>query len=473
MPLVLGSLVLAGITASLVTADGSYAHLLGRATWRLVWLDELPYRATALLVAAMLVLLPTVLAVGRLGDVRLLFCVVLPLATQVSGFRLGPFDSLDVTVLLVLGVWLGLHLGGHPDFAEVRLGPVVLAGLFLCVLQIPYIVMQSPVRWLVGLLGLFKVVIIPFLMVNFLTNRRLLDFWATALRRTALLSAIAAIVQFALAYFGIFTFTLVGTIEEAYKPTPIGFVLRASAFAPTAQHLAAYLLLALPFWLMTWSRSPGLVRLLPTAAILVILVGLTLTWNLSAILAVGFVVGLFPLVRWPEHGLHFALLYGMLLIVSYYTGLLEFLWDETLGDAGVAKGADQRMTLLSIGLEKLWRDPFWGVGIREMAEFSGNFWSRPVHNAYLQAYTELGLPGFVLFTGLVLIATTGLFLQASRSSATARDLPAAAGIGLVGYLVVILNEPNVDNSNTWLALGLAAAIQTVAARPCWLGRRAT
>jgi hypothetical protein len=456
----IGVILALGI-AAIVASDPFLASTLGHRFWTSIWLDWAPLRITLILLLAVLCGGGALLLIQRVGDTRVTLAIVLLLAAQITGLRAGPLDMFDAATGVALAVWLFLHLAGHPTLREVHLPPAVMAALFFVALQMLHLVVQKPAPWLIAVIGAMKVMIVPFIVVNILNTRRVIEIWADAFRWIALGSAVVGIVQFSLAYFGIFSFTLIGDVLEAYKQTPLGFVMRASGLAFTAQHFSGFLLLSLPFWLMRWTRQDGVFRPIESAAILVILTGIAVSWNFSAILAAAVLGALFPILRWPRFTIHILLAYASISLVAYYTGLLDLIYATTLGDKGIAKGAGQRMFLSELGFEKLWRDPLVGTGMRGMADFSGNFWKRPVHNAFLQAFTELGLAGVLLFTVIIGAMTVLMLHLGTVLSGRDRDIPVAVGLGIVGFSVASMTEPNIDNLNTWLAVGVAAAILNV------------
>lgn len=457
--------------AALVVADFHLSDVVPSAFWERVFLGDVPYRTTIVAVIAVLALTLVARLFQGAGDWRAFWIVVLMIGAQTNGFRLGPISPLDVSNLIALMILLARQLSRARDEAggEILFPMVLFGGAALLALDLPTLIHQNPVRWTIGLLALLKVVLVAAALVNLVRSWRLLRIAADALTAVAVLSGTAAIVQFILSFFFGVNLTLMDDPEAAFKPTPLGMIMRSSGFCVTAQHLSSFLLIALPFllWRVTApAEGPAGTgrRALLLGGIGVVLAGILATWNFGALFVTAAVVLLFPFARWPRTAVHIALAYAVTVLFAYYTGLFELIYDLSFGDAGVAKGVDQREALMLFGFEKLQRDWFLGVGIHEMANFSGNYWRRPVHNAYLQAFTEIGFLGGLVFIGLLLVTLTRLFLAAFRVGAEHDGLVRPMLLSVIGLMGVMFSEPMLDHSNTWLTLGLAQATLLMAVR---------
>lgn len=211
-----------------------------------------PIEVTIVALAALLLLTLTAHLFVRAGDFRAFWIVALMIGAQTNGFRLGPINPLDVCNLIAMSALLAHHLLRARDNdanSDILFPMVVLAGAALLALQVPTFLYQNPVRWIIGSLALLKVVLLAAIVVNLVRSWRLLRVAADALVAVALLSGIAAIGQFVLSFFFGINLTLMDDPEAAFKPTPLGMIMRASGFCITAQHLSSFLLFALPFLL--------------------------------------------------------------------------------------------------------------------------------------------------------------------------------------------------------------------------------
>jgi hypothetical protein len=443
-----GWLVLPLIVAGLVMIDPWVVRLLPSRLAQAAGVAGLPYATPALALLCGLGLFALGRLVRRAEDFAFAAMALLFVASQLNGIGAGPADIFDLALFGILAVWIVTH--ALDVTRHLRLSVLFFLATGLVVLTIAHMPLMSPVPWFIGLFGITRVTIIALLVVDLCRDPRMIDAALRLFVATAVVSAVLGIVQFTLAYLGIFYFTLITPAISAFKPTPIGFVMRASGLCITAQHFSSFLVYALPFAL--W-RFSDLRRVRDGLAIGIILAGLAVSLNFGAMFAAMLVVGLMPFLRWPHLTIHLALGLVGLLSVAYFVGGMDVIYDLTFGDAGIAKGVDQRKTLFILGLEQFGRNPLIGTGLHGFGDVDGNFWDRPVHNLFGQAAVELGLAGFLIVLAIFVILTLDLARFAGRS-VTAR-------VGLLMLAAAIMlgqSEPNLDQSNLWLVLALAQAM---------------
>ncbi len=461
-PATLAAAATAIFVASVVTMDPYLSSFVPRTWWRLLFLEESPYKITPLLPILAAAAATASWGLRRTGSLPAAALLLLLVAGQTNGIHLGPLDLLDLTLLGVSLLWLASRIADPA--APVVSGLVVWASLALTILNLPNILHESPVTFLGGTVGLVRCVLVVVLVLNLVTSARLYDFAVRALIAVAVASAVVGILQFAAGYlFGAY-FTLIDPPETAFKPTPLGMVMRASALCITAQHYSGFLTLTLPFILFAMTQGSLRSRIAMAAALGVVLAGILASWNFGAIFVAAAIFAVFPFFRWPQLSIQIVLGYALAAGVAYFTGLMELIYDLSFGDSGVAKGVSQRKTLMELGLTKLYRDPWIGEGAHGMADYSGNFWGRPVHNAYLQTITEIGMfGGWVLIGMLLLLATQLLFTGAMARNHMTGQVRASL-ISLLALMMLMMSEPMMDHNNTWLVLGLAECALLIALR---------
>lgn len=449
-PLAIGLLAVA-----VVLLDPAVSDMLPAKLWRFLRLENSPVRSTLLVLAALVPMAALVGSLYRSAVPTYLF--LLFAAAQMNGVRFGPIDALDVVLLAgVLAGGASLTQARAPRFV---VSPIALVALFLLMLALPHLIVQSPVRMIIGTISLVRVVLITLLLVSILADRRNLDTAIAALIIIATISAALAILQFALGYLAGKYFTLIDPPETAFKPTPIGFVMRASGLCITAQHLSGFLATALPFAL--W-RLTSAWRVRDVVVVGIIGLGVLLSWNFSAILAVAVVLALFPLLRWPSQGIQIALLYALFAVAAYYAGVFEYIYEKIVSDAGAGRGVSQRETLNLLAIEKLDRSLLIGTGPQGFGEFTGNFWRRPVHNMLLQTTAELGLLGTLALIAGILYLTGALLAGMFDGTREQSALSRVALLALLTNLGLSMSEPMMDHSNLWMFLAL---IQAIVLRP--------
>ena len=99
---------------------------------------------------------------------------------------------------------------------------------------------------------------------------------------------------------------------------------------------------------------------------------------------------------------------------------------------------------------------------------------KDVHNAYLQALAETGIPGLLLFVavaGLALgSARTAERRLAGRGDAALAAVARGLVLALVGMLVALVFISYGHDSRLWLLLALGPALLAISARSSTAGR---
>lgn len=152
-------------------------------------------------------------------------------------------------------------------------------------------------------------------------------------------------------------------------------------------------------------------------------------------------------------------------LVDRFTAIADFGQDPTLY---------RRISYLRIGWDLFQQSPLWGVG-------PGNFplyyvtdayrwmpgrepFPRELHNTYLDAATELGAIGFLLFAVTLGLALRSAWRGAGNSDAVLRRTARAAGIALAGLMVACFFMPHKDLRYLWLIAAIAIQSGRLASR---------
>lgn len=451
-------LLLALLVAGLVAVDPLLSSLFPARLWRVVGLSSSPVKVAPILIVMAMLFLPLIPLLSRLPVFPVTAMVTLLLAAQLNGFGLGPFDVFDLALGVVLLAWIAKK--ALDETRPIALPPLMAFAGGLILVSVLHLAVENPVRWFIGTFGVVRAALVAFLVIDLIRDRETLERVLNAFLWLAVGSAVVGIVQFALSWFGIFNFTLINPPESAFKPTPIGFVMRASAFCITAQHFSSFLVYAFPIACWRLSNSWAARH---WVAVVLLLLGVLVSWNFGAMIACALVGLAFPFLRWPSMAVHFAMALAAAVVIAWFTGFWELLYSLSFGDAGVAKGVNQRHTLFGLGLEKIARNPFVGTGPQGFATFDGNFWGRPVHNAFGQVATELGLAGLVFLAGAYawLIGKLAFGLVAAGPD---RELTFVLLLMLLAAVQIAQSEPNMDHVNSWIVLGLSQAVLLLRAR---------
>lgn len=152
-------------------------------------------------------------------------------------------------------------------------------------------------------------------------------------------------------------------------------------------------------------------------------------------------------------------------LVDRFTAIADFGQDQTLY---------RRITYLRIGWDLLQQSPLWGVG-------PGNFplyyvtdayrwmpgrqpFPRELHNTYLDAATELGAIGFLLFAATLGYALWSAWRGAGSDDPVLRRTARATGVALAGLMVACFFMPHKDLRYLWLVAAIAMQSGRLASR---------
>jgi len=439
------------IVAGFVVADPAISSLFSQEIWAAFRLDRTPLKMTPLALAFAFIGSIAFGLARKADGYSTLAITAIFVTAQLNGIRLGPLDTFDIALFGSMLAWVA-HKGLDPT-RDVRISPLFFLAGGIVLLATAHLPVSNPVSWLIGLFGVARVFLLAFLLVDLCRDERMLEFALRLFVTVAVISAGIGIIQFLLAYSQLLVFTLIDPPLSAYKPTPIGFVMRASGLSITAQHYASFLIYSLPFALWRFTEKPTLPSALGCG---IILFGIAVSLNFGGIFATILVLILFPFFRWRSYSIHFVLAALLLFATAYFSGLLQLIYDLSFGDQGIAKGVDQRKVLFELGLEKVASNPFVGTGLRGFANVDGNFWQRPVHNIFGQAAAELGI-GAALLLGLIFFYLSLALFRISRLGGAPGKYGSVCLMMLIAAFFHAQSEPNLDQSNFWIVLGLAQA----------------
>src|SRR5256885_7099141 len=90
---------------------------------------------------------------------------------------------------------------------------------------------------------------------------------------------------------------------------------------------------------------------------------------------------------------------------------------------------------------------------------------QPVHNTYLESLVELGIPGLLLFTGILAVTSWSL-IQTARLARVANDaftgaIATALVVGLLGFALVSTTLSTETNRTPWMIVALSLALPSM------------
>jgi O-antigen ligase len=258
---------------------------------------------------------------------------------------------------------------------------------------------------------------------------------------------------------------------------------RISGLAGTANELASLLVTALliAVGLALAVRRAPLVRALCLGAAVICLAGLFLTLSRAGLVALGGALVAAPFVggrRRLGTGL-IALAIGMLAL-----GYFSFAASEQARDRVTTIGSGTgRTDIWTVAWRMVDDDPVRGAGAGNFQTASIHYLLRPgailrdefivdkpqvAHNAYLHVLAELGVPGLVLFLGLLgacfAAAWRAAGLFARRGDRFLETCTRALVLALIALFVADLFASDQLNKGLWLLLGLGPAMLAIARR---------
>ncbi|HKV42056.1 MAG TPA: O-antigen ligase family protein [Blastocatellia bacterium] len=252
----------------------------------------------------------------------------------------------------------------------------------------------------------------------------------------ALIAGAAALVLAMLANFG----PLV-----TYKTEP-GRMAIGDTYDPN--DLALLFVVILPFAFFMVKSSKPVVRVLLILSIAILLIGIVLSESRGGFLAL-IAVALMIFLRASKQAKKYILLTVLLSVGLFRVAAPPSFWaridtiyridgDYNLSDAG------GRISIWKIGIKMFARSPITGIGIGCFqdghAALSESHLAKAAHNSFLQAATELGVPGLGLF--IAILISSAIAAARVRSRARAGEIDAtflwfssALEVSLFGFVV--------------------------------------
>ena len=371
---------------------------------------------------------------------------LLLVATQCVGFSLANIEPLKLCLLLVCAGWLADALMNN---RPVRLYPPFLMA-WLIILAFAF---ASVVNGLVSSLVAQYTIVAKFLMFfivpNLIRSPATLLFALRLVVGLGVASSVLAIIQEALFYY----FNLPLSLDDNatkywFKDTPFGWMIRATAFHPTAQNLSHWLLMA--FAILLLGPFTRLHRVLGCA---LIALGIFFTFTGNGLVVLALICFAAPIVHRPRFLIHYLASLSLVGLVTYQLGVMEWVYEKYLLPIS-GKSAEDRISLLQTGLEVIERHPLVGMGLNNFGRVS----PQPVHNAYMQMITEIGLvPGVVLCLIFLFIMARLLIGVAHTRPGSLQQAGKGVLLAFVALLVHFMFEPFINSLVSWCVVGLAEA----------------
>lgn len=465
-----GGAALSGRRLAAATALGAGAGLVaafdGPIAYAFDWLwfaQQVPY-ALSLLVLAAALAAALVVRHGTLlwRDQFALTTVAIVCSLHLMAVDIGPINPLNVLTVLVCALWL-LHRFVDHTASWSPSGFFHLTVLFMaCVLA-----SALNHHWLDivrGWLTVLPKLVLVLILTDILYDRRHVDLAVRALIASSAIAALVGMVQSGL-YFG---YQLEATLMAPDAPRFVILsglpVLRASGLQDTPHDFALPLAVAALIALFLAGNAHGWRRAWFGGAAFAALVAVILSVVRGQWVGVFVGLVLLPLVARPRLTLALWVPSGIgLFAVGIASGLLP--WAVGAVEGINEQGSGMRLELLGAGMRAVMDHPLNGVGIGNFPSYLPTYERDPVHNAVIQAASELGvIGGLVFFTALAWVAARLVNGIRAVSDADACHQLKALLVGYLCLLVAIQVSPSADNAFVWFYLVLADSAVRVALR---------
>ena len=382
---------------------------------------------------------------ARRLDIALVSVMV---AISVSGLGQSSVEATDFVIPVVLLLWLFAAIVEQRPVQVPRLA-VVLA-LILVVFCIGS-VFNGGFRSLLNHVRPVKVLLIAFLAADFIDGPHRCRLAARWFVTIAVLSAVIAVVSGILDVTAGISLTAWDNTRYQTKATPFGDMMRVTAFMATAQVLAHFLILGVAMLLPSRTRPFWKV-----IGIVVLCAGVlwTLSTGAYVVLAITLVGWLF--IRRPERSIQYALILTSVAVFAYVAGVSD--WWSSSGLSRLASNpAHDRVVHMRMAVIQILQHPLAGCGVG--AAPRGPDGVVHVHNTYLQAATELGIPGALVVIGMLLSLAVAAAIAIKRlPRGEHRDRCKGVLLGVVALAIHWNTEPFLYNAGSWLFIGIGTGI---------------
>lgn len=364
-------------------------------------------------------------------------------AGSITGINVGPFDAFEISFVFLAGFWLCSALIEHRRLSAPRAAIALLALLALCTFAS---VINGRATSFFGLHTLMSKYALVLMLADLITTHAQLQRALTALVIAAVIAAVVAIATSVLYRFTGIEITFDDLAEFHYKDTPIGRMLRATAFRASPQSLGHMLVLGLSVLLLMPMRLSW--RVIGAG---LLLAGAVSTWSTGTILAAGAVFTLFWFFDRPGNTLLYLTLAAGAGVVVFATGFHDVLLEKFFVPVGQS-GMEDRIGYIQVAADAIERHPYLGVGLKNFSRML----ELPVHNAYLQMAAEMGIFCGVVFVCLIVYATHRALrgLLATPDPGRRRWLKGVV-LGMIGLSIHFLVEPLYSDVLSWSFIGIA------------------
>ena len=377
---------------------------------------------------------------------------------QTKGITPG-VDLADVVIIFSVFLWLIQNFMKNRFTFEVnKFNFIILALLFIIFLSMMNGGTKSVVYFITK--GLRNFLAIFIIIVN-VDNKKKINFFIKSLIIVTSISAIIGICQEILfGYAGIIFparhHVPMGLLVEE---TAIGTMLRISALVGSQQDLGNILAvtLAISFYLVISLN----IRIFERKkyvflCILFMSIALVLTFSTGAWLAVVFSTYIGIYFRKASYSIHFVLLSIGVIILAYFTGLLNEFGNFVNSELQLKSDLSVRLQMIRTTIEKAFvQHPYIGRGIGNSPIYISNIYGWPPHNTFVQVLAEIGIMGLIIYSLIFIDTSVKLFAYIVRlKEGKDRTVVTLLLMGFLSLIVYLQFSPFFMQLFPWIYLGI-------------------
>ncbi len=454
----LAAAIAVGVAVGLATTlDGPFAD-----TFK--WLrlaQQAPYALSALALGIVLAVATGVRRRAALWRTQFtLATVAIVCSLQMMALDIGPINALNILIVLTCALWLLHRLADHA-------APWSPSGLFHLTLLFLACTLASALNHdfrdiLPGWLTLLPKLALVLVLVDILNHRRQVDLAVDVLIVSSVIAAAIGIAQTGLYVLYQWNLTLMAPDAPRFV-TVFGLpLLRAAGLQHTPHGFAQPLAVVALITLLLACCAGGWRRVWLACATTLTLVAVALSVARGQWVGLAFGLVLLPIVAKPRLAATVWLPLGfVLLAVGVGSGLLPWAVGAV---AGISDSSGTiRTELIAAGIRAIVNAPTIGVGVGNFGPYSPTVERYPVHNSLVQAASELGIVGGLVFVLVLCWVAVRLFQGVRYATGMhARNQIKALLVGYLCLLVAIQFDPMAYSEFVWFYLVLADSAVRVA-----------
>jgi len=242
------------------------------------------------------------------------------------------------------------------------------------------------------------------------------------------------------------------TPDMFWEKTPVGNILRSSAFYPHPNAFGSFMastaIVILYFILSPFYNRRK--RLLYIWMFIIIFIAALLSFSRSGWLGMVIALSFLPYLRYPSKWRLYTFILIVFLSLGMLTGLFPYIYS-TLSEKLNPGAVEARFVGYGYAWEAFKDSPLTGIGIYSFDTYPGNLLAGSAHSAPLQLLSEIGLFGFIFWYAISFLLIIRLILKLVKTGDPhMRTLLGAVTLGFLTYFVHVHFDVLAFSSLLWL-----------------------